>query len=323
MRWPFAILPLLVAVPGAAFAEERDVKAAEAAYDEAEKLLERGQPAQACVRYADSYRLDPQLGALLHVADCNERIDKLATAWRAFEEGYRMAVQKGDERAAVARERADALRARLAYVRIHLPADAGADARVTLDGVFLDPALVGKDIPVDRGHHGIVVIGDGQEKWKTDVVVQGGPGVRYFDVPSWRVPPRSAGGRDAQKEWLGLDPSLRKILGWSAAGVGVAGLGLSTYFFVRQGAKASDAEEVERRYDACANCDHVATNAELDALADDQRGARLGGIVAGAAGTLFLAAGAVLLFVPPPASEKGAVPRVGVGFGSVSVSGHF
>jgi len=321
----------LLSVHGSAVAQERDVQGAEAAYEEAEKLLERGQLQQACLRYAESYRMDPQLGALLHVADCNERIDKLATAWRIFDEGYRLALQKHDERALVARERADALVPRLSYLRVTLPADAGDEAKVVIDGAPVEPTLLGKDIPADRGIHSIVVTSEGREKWRTDVTVKGAPGVLYFDVPSWRAPPPSQGshdlGRDSSRQWFGMDPSLRRVLGWSAVGLGVAGLGLGTYFFVLQGQKADEADALYSSYSSCtANCDDVATNAELAELADEQRRARTAGLISGIAGTVFLAGGAILLFVPPPGADRSArahPPKLGLGLGTVTLTGEF
>ena len=324
----------LLSLHGNAMAQERDVRGAEAAYEEAEKLLERGQLQQACLRYAESYRMDPQLGALLHVADCNERIDKLATAWRNFDEGHRLALQKHDERAAVARERADALIPRLSYLRVTLPPDAGDEAKVVIDGAPVEPPLLGKNIPADRGTHSIVVTSEGQEKWRTEVAVKGTPGVLYFDVPSWRIPPPGQGdldghapGRDSSREWFGLDPSLRRVLGWSAVGLGVAGLGLGTYFFVLQGNKADEADALYSSYSSCtANCDDVGTNAKLAELADEQRRARTAGLISGIAGTVFLAGGAVLLFVPPPGADRSArahPPRLGLGLGTVTLTGEF
>jgi hypothetical protein len=323
----FAIAFSLLAVHGSALAQGGDVKGAEVAYDEAEKLLERGQLAQACLRYADSYRMDPQLGALLHVGDCNERIDKLATAWRAFDEGYRLALQKRDERALVARERADALLRRLSYLRVNLPPDAGDQAKVLIDGKPIEQAALARDIPVDRGTHSIVVTSDGQEKWRTEAPVKGVPGVLYFDVPSWRAPPPAPGGSDSGRGWFGLDPSARRVLGWSAVGLGVAGLGLSTYFFVLQGNKADEADAIYQKYHSCtADCDDVVTNAELEELEDAQKSARTAGVVSAIAGSVFLAGGAILLFVPPPGADRGAgvrPPRLGLGFGTVTLRGEF
>jgi hypothetical protein len=327
MMWRFVIALSVFSMPGAALAEDgTDVKGAEAAYNEAEKLLAQEQPAQACVRYADSYRLDPQLGALLHVADCNERIDKLATAWRGFEAGYQLALKKGDERASVARERADALLPRLSYLRVNLPPDAGATAQVVVDGTPLEASLVGKDLAVDRGTHTIVVTGEGLEKWRTEAVAKGVPGVQYFDVPSWRAPPPGPDGRDSTGNWLGMDPSVRRVLGWTAVGFGVAGVGLSTYFFVLLNSKKKDAEAVENAFDTCTvECNQDATNAALVDLADDQKRARTAGIISGVAGAVFLTGGALLLFVNPPAPERSAsrAPQIGIGLGSVTLRGEF
>ena len=56
-----------------AFADDASVRRAVDAFEEAEKLIGQNRIGEACAKYANSYALDPQLGALLHVADCSER----------------------------------------------------------------------------------------------------------------------------------------------------------------------------------------------------------------------------------------------------------
>jgi len=67
-------------------------------FDAAAALAEKGRYADACPKYAESYRLDPQLGAVLHLADCLEHNGELASAYAAFREASELAAKKGDPR---------------------------------------------------------------------------------------------------------------------------------------------------------------------------------------------------------------------------------
>ncbi|HEX5098164.1 MAG TPA: hypothetical protein VFV94_01635, partial [Polyangiaceae bacterium] len=70
--------------------------AAVLAYDQAEALMAAGKVAEACPRYAESQKLDPQLGTLLHLADCLEKKGQTASAWAAFRDASEIAEQRGD-----------------------------------------------------------------------------------------------------------------------------------------------------------------------------------------------------------------------------------
>src|SRR5512140_903687 len=82
---------------------------AAASFNQAEALAKQGKWADACPFYEASYRDDPKLGTLFHLADCHERIGKIATAWIEFNDAVDFAKQKNDSREALAKARADAL----------------------------------------------------------------------------------------------------------------------------------------------------------------------------------------------------------------------
>src|SRR5690349_1100855 len=93
-------------------------------FDEADKLMATGNISAACPKYAASMKLDPQLGALLHLADCYARNGQVASAWGAFREAEEMARNRGDDRANLAREQAAALEPRLSRLTVTVPQEA-------------------------------------------------------------------------------------------------------------------------------------------------------------------------------------------------------
>ena len=108
-------------------------------YEDAEKLMTAGDPAAACPKYAESQRYDPQLGTLLHLADCYEQIGKLASAWAGYKQVAEIAARRNvmggyEPRERVARARAAALEAKLSMVVIHVTEPDLAGLEIRRDG---------------------------------------------------------------------------------------------------------------------------------------------------------------------------------------------
>src|SRR5262245_14173157 len=60
--------------------------AAEKAFEEGRDLYRAGKYTEACVRFEQSEQLDPQMGTLFNLAQCDEKIGKLASAIVAYRE---------------------------------------------------------------------------------------------------------------------------------------------------------------------------------------------------------------------------------------------
>jgi hypothetical protein len=63
---------------------QRDPAAAEALFQQGKAALDRGDLDVACGKLRESHRLDPAVGTLFNVADCEERRGKTGTAWALF-----------------------------------------------------------------------------------------------------------------------------------------------------------------------------------------------------------------------------------------------
>src|SRR5262249_28813065 len=101
----------------AAQAASADVAMAEALFREGKRLMEAGDVAAACAKFAASYHIDDRLGTLLNLATCHERQDKTASAWAEFVRAHTLATRAGSkERAAYAAEHIESLEPRLLHL---------------------------------------------------------------------------------------------------------------------------------------------------------------------------------------------------------------
>jgi hypothetical protein len=122
---------VVVAVTGTAIAEPVDTTEAGRVFLQGRDLVKLGRFDEACALFARSYELDPALGTAVNLADCLERQGHLQRAWELFDVVARNS-QNVQSRARLARQRADALQARLAIVVItlHDPATPGLSVRI-------------------------------------------------------------------------------------------------------------------------------------------------------------------------------------------------
>jgi serine/threonine-protein kinase len=112
---PLAVLIALFATTARAQTSGADrAAAAEALFDEGRKLMQDGSYAQACVKFAESQRLDAGVGTWIYLADCYEKAGRLASSWVTFREAAAAARAAGQaEREKLARDRASQLEPKL------------------------------------------------------------------------------------------------------------------------------------------------------------------------------------------------------------------
>jgi hypothetical protein len=137
-----------------AAAQSQDAAAAEVLFRAGRTAADAGDYATACAKFHESERLDPALGTLLNIADCEEKLGRLATAWTAYEE-VAQRLPDDDERHTIAATRSAALGPRLPRLRIRLAADAPLGTQVQRDGVALGAASLDTLLPVDPGKHAV------------------------------------------------------------------------------------------------------------------------------------------------------------------------
>jgi hypothetical protein len=157
--------------------------AARTLVQEARALMRERNYSDACKKLEESVRLQAGIGEAsiitqFDLADCNERIGKLATAWRGFQAVASQS--KGadqSDRAKAAKKRARALESRLPKLVIAVPS-AGQGLEVSRDGVALDSAGWGAVLLVDPGTHRVTATAPGKKPWLTMVQAREGATTR-------------------------------------------------------------------------------------------------------------------------------------------------
>jgi hypothetical protein len=171
-----ALLPLwgavaLTATLAATDARADDKATAQALFEAARKLMDEGNLAEACPKFAESQRLDPGGGTLLNLALCHEKEGKTATAWSEYKEGLGVARAEGrDDRVTFATDHIAAIEPQLSRLVVTVGADAKIPGLVvTIDGTEIGAPAWGIATPFDPGARRIAATAPGRETWETTV----------------------------------------------------------------------------------------------------------------------------------------------------------
>lgn len=230
---PLVVLALGVARAPAAAADGTgtDPAAAAALFQEGRDAAKRGDYAAACPKLADSYRLDPAPGTLLNLADCNEHLGKLASAWQLFQQAAEH-LTPTDSRMPVAKQRIAALETRLPRLTVALSPSAPPGTRVTRDAVELGGGSLNTALPVDPGEHVVVATAPDRADRRYTIKVGQGQTERIEVEPGDPVV-RAPALKDKERD-PDASPSLRptglgtvRTVGIVVGGVGIVGLGVA------------------------------------------------------------------------------------------------
>ncbi len=236
MRSP--ILPSLtlaatfVAVLGAAPAHAdptpQEAILAQTLFDEARSLVANGNYAEACPKFAESYRLDPGGGTLLNLGMCHESEGKFASAYAELSEALSMAIRdKRTEREKTARDHLAVVTPKLSRLRVKVAPTGPTDMQVKVDGVVLARAAWGVAVPMDPGPHAVVATAEGRTKVEQSVTLEADGSTKDVEIGELAIdpnapPPKPPGG--ASPEGGGTFWSPLRVTGFVTAGVGVATL---------------------------------------------------------------------------------------------------
>jgi hypothetical protein len=179
-----------IAVSSAARADERNPAVAEALFRDAQQLLAAGKTADACAKFSESQRLDPQTGTLLNLALCHDKQGRVATAWTEYGEVVTQAARKGERaRESFARTHAAEAEKRLAYVKLDVPP---GTRTIEVDAAPLGEAAWTVPLPLDPGEHAFTFVAPGKKPRALRAVVPQGPSTTHVTPPAFEDEP--AGG---------------------------------------------------------------------------------------------------------------------------------
>jgi tetratricopeptide (TPR) repeat protein len=139
--------------------------------DQGAQLMKGKRYPEACAAFEASIQRYPALATRAKLAECYEKIDRLASAWALYREVADAAQRDKDrKRAKAAKKKADALAARVPKITITVPPEAKRDGMtITRDGVPVSAAELGLAMNVDAGRHTIGASAPGMTGWTLDV----------------------------------------------------------------------------------------------------------------------------------------------------------
>jgi hypothetical protein len=268
-------------------------------YDDAESLIVAGNPVPACPKYAESYRLDPQLGVLLHLGDCYEKVGRTASAWSTFKEAVEIAALKKDDRESAIKAHTTELEAKLTRLTVVVAPNNPATTEVRKNGDVLGRPAWGTPIPVDPGIQKITATATGYQEWSALVDVRPASTNSQITIPALQPnpvpvapppmstapvavapiapapvsptpiaaapPPQQAGllvaasNSSAKDDGVGDSRSGARTAGYVLGVVGAASLGVGAVFGILSSKKLSEREDANK-CSATSSC----TSSDLD-----------------------------------------------------------
>lgn len=152
--------------PGNAFA---DAGVAEALFNQGKALMEQGKFTEACAKFDESYAQDVALGTLLNLANCREQEGRIAEAAALFGDAVGMAKRLGDDRAAYADERRNALEPRLPTLTVNVT-NPVEGLKLYKGKKELGTGAYGVALPVDPGETTLLLVDKDEDVlWQTSV----------------------------------------------------------------------------------------------------------------------------------------------------------
>jgi hypothetical protein len=286
------VLALVTSLASAAVAQPRDPAGSQWLFREGRNLMKQGDLVAACPKLAESLRLDPAVGTLMNLAECEERQGRTASAWQRWAAAADQ-LPANDRRRATALARARALEAVLPRLVV-TSAGVTAGLVVERDGMALGPASLGVPLPVDPGLHLIVASAPGRQPRTFEITAENGqlssaavePGPAPATAPQLPpIPPPAITLPAAPRR---TRPG--RVVGYSLVTLGATALGAGAYFGLQalsarreaDGACAATGELTRCRWSAA------------PALDRDRRWSRAAD-VAFAAGAVATAAGLYLI----------------------------
>jgi hypothetical protein len=313
---PLALaLGVVISCTSIAAAQGSGAASAERLFADGRAAMRRKEHSIACAKFADSQRLDPAVGTLLNLAECEEKLGKLGTAWRHLKEVL-STLPASDDRVPDAKRLEAALAPRVPRLTLRPKTPLPPGARVALDGTELPASELGEATPVDPGDHVVVVEAPGRVRKAFTVTVREG------ETPTVAVEPGEPSAAATRMETAGrrtgrplgdTSGSTMQTAGLVLGAVGIATIGVGTYFAFEARSKDKEAKSTSCGSEYCIDQAGVE-------LTNEARTAAHVSAACFIAGGVLTTAGLVLVVVSPSAAPATHVAVRGAPDGGLRLS---
>lgn len=323
------LLASAVAAPRHAHAQDAQTQAmGRALFNEGVTLFNKGDYEAACPKFEASLKHYPGLGTRGKLAECYEKLGRLASAWHTYREVAQLAMKSGDPaREQVATERAKALEPKLSYVTVVVPPASDVPGLVVKrSGKELERSKLGAAEAVDAGTVVFEISAPGRKPFATQLSVAPGQSAK-LEVPQLEtsaptitprpVPPPPPPEESPPPPELvpveGDPPQWQKPAGVVAMAAGVVGMGIGGGFGL---AASSTYDEAFEGGGGCNRADNTC-DAAGQSRVDDARSQATMSTILFVAGGVVAATGVVLYLTAPSPKRTGVhvapAPLVGGG----------
>lgn len=318
MRIPVLACAILLAPVRPAAADDKVAKA-DALFAEALKLRDSNL-ALACAKFGESHQLNPQaIGTLMNVALCDEKLGRIASALRRFEEARERAIELNfAEHLKAAQQKIEALSPEVPHLTIRFEAPPPPQTKVVVDDRVI-PLSQLEDLRVDPGERTVIVSAPGRITFQQTIAIE--PRARAsVDVPR------------LARAVVSSRPTIGKIALASGGAMLAAGVVLG---FVAQ--HRYDAQFNDSNTGPCKVQPSGPPACSVDGFSAVDRARTLGniGTVVGTVGVAALLTGGYLWYFAPKAPRAGTatagtaerkvsvLPQLSAGGGGLAVFGRF
>ena len=288
---------------------------AQALFEDGLKLMGAKHYAEACPKLEESERLDPALGTRFRLSECEEAVGRFASAWAGYLEVADLAHAAGQaDREALARQKAASLAPKLSKINIIVTQPDTSGLEVSRDHVAIGRGQWGTPVPIDPGTYAVTATAPQKKPWTGNVTVAGDGQTATLTVPALDVAaatPAIVPPVTTPDEHAGS--STTKILGFTLAGVGVAGMGTGVVLgFV-----------AKSNYNGAGCGASTCTSASSESALNSARSLANVGTGVFIAEAVAAAGGVVLVLVAPRSRPGSSQAAVHLGPGTAMLTGSF
>ena len=303
-----------------------DAAAAESLREEGSRLFKEGKYTQACPKLRASLDLRRSPFTAGRLAQCYEKIGRLASAWAQWRAVVVMIGASADpldqQRKQIARQRAAELDTKVPRLTIQVSAERAVPGlEVRRGGELVAPAIWGSAVRVDAGSYEISASADGYRAWTQTIAVRDGR-VEKVEIPRLDKSPIVVGppegpakqARLERRDLLEAPPPVasgsrwvpRSTRAWVGVGVSAAGLaavGLGSVFGLSAKGKRDDARAL-----GCDN-DNVCPDQSAAALLESARDRADLSTISLVVGVAAMAGGVTLWLTAPGRQDRSSTER--------------